>query len=154
MKLQGQGVVETAEGTTRIVCAQALKRSLSAALAVQFKLVHVRSPSNDDAIDVLEALIVSRRNPGQRVRAGLEEVGIPRNVGHADALELPKAGWIVGPQELADSGHEPADLGRGGEVADDDRNGLGVGKSSIRRGSSCRTIQRRPRRSIMSVSLA
>jgi hypothetical protein len=111
MKFQGQGIVETAEGTARIVCPQALKRSLFAALAVQFNLVHFRSPLNDDAIDVLEALIVSGCDSIQRVRTGLEGVRPPRNVRHAHALELAKAGRVVCSQEGAAAGEEPNSRG-------------------------------------------
>jgi hypothetical protein len=37
VKLQGQGIVEAAKWTSRIICPKALERPLSAALSVQFK---------------------------------------------------------------------------------------------------------------------
>jgi hypothetical protein len=44
VKLQGQGIVATAEWTPGMIRPQAFERSLSAALSVQFKLIHVQSP--------------------------------------------------------------------------------------------------------------
>jgi hypothetical protein len=44
MKFQGQGIVEAAEGASRVVRTQAFQRPLPAALPIQFKLIQVRPP--------------------------------------------------------------------------------------------------------------
>jgi hypothetical protein len=44
VELQGQGIGATTEGATRVVRPQSFERPLSAALSVQFKLIHVQSP--------------------------------------------------------------------------------------------------------------
>ena len=83
-------------------------------------IVHGRIPSNDDAIDVLEALIVRRSEPIERIWSGLEWVRPSGNVSDTRPLELAEPGRVIGPQEVAHGGHEAADLGRRVEVTNDD----------------------------------
>ena len=114
---------------------KSFQRLLFAAFTFQFLIVHGRIPSDDDAVDVFEALVVRRGEPVERVGSGFEWVRPSGNISDAHAFELSEPGRIVGPQKVADGGHEPADFRRRGEVADDDLDGLPSLKSSMRRGS-------------------
>jgi hypothetical protein len=118
MKLQRQRVFEPAHSTTRRIRTQSLQCALLATLAVQFVVVHGQIPSNDDAIDVLEALVVGRSGPIERVWSGLEWVRPSGNVSDARPIELGEKCRVVGPQKVSHGGHEAADLGRRVEVAD------------------------------------
>ena len=95
MELKGQGIVVAAKDTARIIAPETFESALFAPLSVQFKLVHVPISSNDNAIDVLEALIVSGCEPIESVWAGLEDVSFSGDIGNAHAFELAKAGRIV-----------------------------------------------------------
>ena len=118
MKLKDQRFIDAAKRASRRVRTQPFQRPLLAALAVQFVIVHGQVPSNDDAVDVLEALVVRRGEPIERVGSGLEWVRPSGNVSDAHALELAEPGRIVGPEKVADGGHEAADFRRRCEVAD------------------------------------
>ena len=65
------------KGQRGLLRPQPFASALLATLAVQFKLVHgSKLLSNNDAVDVLEALVVSRCEPIEGVRSGLEGVGL------------------------------------------------------------------------------
>src|SRR5208283_3582875 len=110
MKLQRQRVIAGAKNAPRIVRTQSFERLLPATLTFQFVIVHGSIPSNDDAVDVFEALVVRRSEPIERVGAGLERVRSSGDVSDAHTLELAQPSRVVGPQEVAHGRHEAADF--------------------------------------------
>jgi hypothetical protein len=58
MELKNQRFVDATKRASRRVRTQSLQRPLLAALTLQFLIVHVQGPSDDDAVDVLKALVV------------------------------------------------------------------------------------------------